>query len=246
MLKKLFLICLLLVIFSFDLFAQSGSFKARVVGIVDGDTVTVLNKENRQIMIRLAGVDAPEKRQDFGSAAKEFLAKLIFEKKVTVVAGKNDCEDFPIAVILLDGKNISLLMLEAGYAWYYIECGNEQATADRENYAIAEQTARKGKAGLWQQPNVVKPSEFRRAEKDSTAGVAAAPSASARPDRIIVPVPANAAGGNAPNNVFRDAPNVRSRSRSPEGEKTVQVKGYTRDDGTYVRPHTRSAPRRKN
>jgi hypothetical protein len=35
-----------------------------------------------------------------------------------------------------------------------------------------------------------------------------------------------------------------SPSNNPNTGGTVQVKGYYRKDGTYVRPHTRSAPRR--
>jgi hypothetical protein len=45
--------------------------------------------------------------------------------------------------------------------------------------------------------------------------------------------------------VFMPAVPLRSRSRSGSGDKSVTVRSYTRRDGTHVRSHTRSAPRRK-
>jgi endonuclease YncB( thermonuclease family) len=39
----------------------------RVVGVNDGDTITVLDASNKQHKIRLAGIDAPELKQAFGA-----------------------------------------------------------------------------------------------------------------------------------------------------------------------------------
>ncbi|MDR3260216.1 MAG: hypothetical protein LBT78_00095 [Tannerella sp.] len=38
----------------------------RVVKVQDGDTITILTSEKEQIKIRLYGIDAPEKSQDYG------------------------------------------------------------------------------------------------------------------------------------------------------------------------------------
>jgi micrococcal nuclease len=40
------------------------------VGIADGDTLTVLNHNQQEVKIRLAEIDAPEKRQAFGTRSK--------------------------------------------------------------------------------------------------------------------------------------------------------------------------------
>ena len=40
--------------------------RGKVVGVSDGDTVTVLDAERHQHKVRLAGIDAPEKAQAFG------------------------------------------------------------------------------------------------------------------------------------------------------------------------------------
>lgn len=45
----------------------------KVVAIADGDTLTVLDSGNVQHKIRLAGIDAPEKKQAFGTKARECL-----------------------------------------------------------------------------------------------------------------------------------------------------------------------------
>jgi len=60
-----------------------------VVGVADGDTITVL--ENRtQHRIRLYGIDAPEGGQDFGNRAKKFVSDLVFGKQVRIVKAGED------------------------------------------------------------------------------------------------------------------------------------------------------------
>ena len=46
--------------------ASAAEYTARVIGISDSDTVTVLRYGRTQVKIRLHGVDAPETGQDFG------------------------------------------------------------------------------------------------------------------------------------------------------------------------------------
>jgi endonuclease YncB( thermonuclease family) len=62
----------------------------RVVGVTDGDTVTVLDDRNVQHKIRLAGIDAPELSQGFGSFSRQSLSNLVFGKRVQVIGDKSD------------------------------------------------------------------------------------------------------------------------------------------------------------
>jgi len=86
----------------------------RVVGVTDRDTVTVLEAGNRQQKVRLAGIDAPEARQDFNQKAKRKLSDLVFGKTVRIEGTKIDRYGRRVAKILMDGKDVNLAMVGAG------------------------------------------------------------------------------------------------------------------------------------
>lgn len=54
-------------------------FEGKVVGISDGDTITVLTDQKRQIKVRLYGVDCPETKQAYGTRARQFTSDKVFE-----------------------------------------------------------------------------------------------------------------------------------------------------------------------
>lgn len=62
--------------------AVAGRIEAKVVGVSDGDTITVLTKDNREIKVRLYGVDAPESGQAYGTRAKQFTSAAVFGRNV--------------------------------------------------------------------------------------------------------------------------------------------------------------------
>jgi hypothetical protein len=84
---RLLLACLLLIL---GVHAHAESLFGRVVGVSDGDTVTVLDATKAPHKVRLAGIDAPEKGQPFGQRAKENLSRLVFGKDVRVAWHKKD------------------------------------------------------------------------------------------------------------------------------------------------------------
>ena len=126
-----------------------------VVSISDGDTFTMLvNKE--QIKIRLHGIDCPEKKQDFGNVAKEFLSSYVFGKVVTVQNMNTDRYGRTIGIVTVDGVNINEKLLEEGLAWHY-------KTYDKNpEWSRLETDARNNKKGLWVQPNAVSPWDYRK------------------------------------------------------------------------------------
>jgi len=65
------------------LYASLFAFNGKVVSIHDGDTITVLSGKE-QIKVRLYGIDAPEKKQDYGQRSKQFLASLIAGQVIEV------------------------------------------------------------------------------------------------------------------------------------------------------------------
>lgn len=140
-------------------FAQE-SFKAEVISVTDGDTVKVLHDGGPQT-IRLNAIDCPEKRQAFGSKAKEFTASLCFKQTVTVVPHGHDRYQRTIADITLpDGRSLNAELVKAGLAWWY-----RKYAPDNKNLADLEQEARRKRVGLWQDPDPVAPWDFRHSKK---------------------------------------------------------------------------------
>lgn len=142
--------------------ASAQPLTGRVVGVTDGDTVTVLLPERMLLKVRLAGIDAPEQKQAFGQQAKQRLSTLVFGKTVTVVGGKQDRYRRLIATLLVDGQDANLEMVSSGFAWHFKRYESEQAPEDRSAYARAELSARSGRRGLWADPAPLAPWGFRR------------------------------------------------------------------------------------
>jgi endonuclease YncB( thermonuclease family) len=154
-----------LLLFCLALWAGSASaalLSGEVVGIADGDTLTVLDSQQTPHKIRLAGIDAPEKRQPFGQRSRQSLAALVFRKRVAVQWHKRDRYGRVIGKVLLDGRDVNLAQLDAGLAWHYKDYQRDQAPADRQRYAQAEERARAQQAGLWREAAPLAPWEFRR------------------------------------------------------------------------------------
>ena len=133
----------------------------RVVGVSDGDTITVLDKDKAEHKVRLMGIDAPESKQDFGAASKQALSNYIYQKEVTVDYKKIDKYSRIVGKVILDKQDICLAMISDGMAWHYKDYEKEQSKTDRDLYSQAELKAREAKIGLWQDSKAIEPSSFR-------------------------------------------------------------------------------------
>lgn len=134
----------------------------RVVGVSDGDSVSVLDAQKTQYKIRLAGIDAPERAQAYGQKAKESLSDLVFGKLVDVEWSKQDRYGRIVGMITLAGVDINLEQIKRGMAWHYKQYQNEQSPEDRVAYAQSESQARDKKLGLWRDPAPIEPAVFRQ------------------------------------------------------------------------------------
>jgi endonuclease YncB( thermonuclease family) len=140
----------LLVVFTFNVEPYVG----KILRVIDGDTF-VLQTEEGNLKIRMGGIDAPEKDQDFGLEAGEFLNRYI-NKNVKVIPSGVDRYGRTIGTLYFDGININLLEVREGYAWHYKKYSNDQKMAN------AEELAKKEKKGLWRSLNVIPPWEWRK------------------------------------------------------------------------------------
>lgn len=132
-----------------------------VVGITDGDTITVLDPTNNKHKIRLAGIDSPEKSQAFGYRAKESLSDLVFKQMVTVETTKRDRYGRSVGKVLVGELDANLEQIKRGMAWHYKAYAREQSPQDRQRYAEAEEIARGARVGLWRDAQPVPPWDFR-------------------------------------------------------------------------------------
>ena len=151
-------------------FAASGAvaFDGRVVGISDGDTVTVLDANKRQHKIRLSGIDAPESGQAFGNRSKQALSDCAFGKAATITGDKTDRYGRTIAKLTVGGIDCNLKQIERGMAWHYKKYELEQPPGERKAYAAAEAAARDAKVGLWADPHAMPPWEWRNGDGPGT------------------------------------------------------------------------------
>lgn len=142
--------------------ANSGELEGRVVGIQDGDTLTILDVGKQQHRVRLAGIDAPEKAQAFGESAKEHLSRLAFGRQVDVRCNKRDRYGRDVCSVHVGTRDVGLEQVRSGHAWWYRDYAREQTPADRQVYAAAEQEARSARRGLWRDAAPTAPWDWRR------------------------------------------------------------------------------------
>lgn len=148
---------------------HGGTLQGKVVGISDGDTITVLDGNKTQHKIRLAGIDAPEKSQAFDERSKQHLSELVFGKTVTVDWNKTDKYGRTIGKVIVNGQDANQSQIRAGLAWHYKQYEKEQLPADRSSYAQAEIDARTRKIGLWHDAAPIPPWDFRHGAGNTAA-----------------------------------------------------------------------------
>lgn len=201
-----------------------------VVGITDGDTLTLLDDAQVQIKIRLEGIDAPESAQDFGSRSRQALAKLVFGKPVRIEWRAKDKYGRTLGHVFSDGVWVNRQLLRDGMAWHYKEYNQMAVLADAEREARAAQT------GLWSIAAPTPPWEFRHAKQ-----LARGPPAT--DDEEFAESFFQAARKlDPPATPVRRTPYGTAEIARDTTDKTVHVGGYYRADGTYVRGHWRRAP----
>jgi micrococcal nuclease len=157
--KALFLVLVLALQHTIALAVQ---LKAKVIGIKDGDTIEILIGTTSQV-IRLEHIDCPEKKQAFGNAAKQAIAKYCFGKMVIIQHNnKFDRNKRLIAEVILpeNNLNVNLKMVTDGYAWHFKKYSKDN------RFANAELLARRNRVGLWFDKNPMAPWDWRKLPKE--------------------------------------------------------------------------------
>jgi endonuclease YncB( thermonuclease family) len=156
----------------------------RVVGVTDGDTITILDNKNRQHEIRLFAIDAPEtschikkpspaddvcveKSQPFGKASKKNLSYLVYGKNVKVLLGQGTSYNRIVGTVFVGNQDINLQQVRDGYAWHYTYFAKNQPYAVRKVYEESQKLAKKEMRGLWGDKYPVAPWDYRKGQRTS-------------------------------------------------------------------------------
>lgn len=131
------------------------AFAHKVVGIADGDTLTVL-EDRRPVKIRLANIDAPEKAQAFGQRSKQSLSELCYGKDAAYKAVDVDRYGRTVAVVTCQGMNVNREQVARGMAWVYARYNKDPSFPD------VEARAKAARVGLWSEEAPTPPWEYRR------------------------------------------------------------------------------------
>lgn len=158
------IVCSCIIVLCLLMIAQAQAMEkiaGKVVGIADGDTITVL-QDNKQYRIRLYGIDTPEKRQDFGQRAKQFTSKMVFRKPVEVRPLDIDRYKRIVGLVYVKDQCLNKELVKAGFAWVYQKYCKKSFC---NNWLKLEQAARTNKLGLWVYDNPIPPWDFRHGKK---------------------------------------------------------------------------------
>ena len=140
---------------------EAPSWSGEVGGVKDGDTIVVLH-DGRGETIRLYGIDAPEKGQDFGNRAKQTLSELVFRKVVEIKNMDTDRYGRMVAVVTIGMKTANEAMIEAGMAWVFEKYCHK---AFCNGWRGLQEKAKAKRIGLWSHPKPIPPWEWRKSRK---------------------------------------------------------------------------------
>lgn len=129
-----------------DLTSTSGNAGTlKVVSVSDGDTLKVL-KDGKELRVRLAEIDAPERAQAWGRKSRDALSGKVMHKQVEVDTQYEDQYGRSVARIYFEGRDINREMVAEGHAWAYRKHLKDQRLMQDER------DAKDARRGLWALP----------------------------------------------------------------------------------------------
>ncbi|AJC93828.1 thermonuclease (SNc family) [Campylobacter volucris] len=151
---KKFLIIVFLALFSYVLNYDPNSYiNAKIIKVIDGDTIEVKTND-KEIIVRLFGIDAPEKDQSYGQMSQKFLNAIVLNKEVVLGVKDEDKYGRILAIVYLNDRDINQVMVANGYAWAYEHYS--------DLYVKDQQLAQNAKKGLWEEKDPIEPHKWRK------------------------------------------------------------------------------------
>lgn len=149
----------------FILPASAETLSGRIIHVADGDTVTLLTAQKTSVRVRVAGIDAPEKKQAWGARSRQAMMRCAYQKSARVETHKKDRYGRQVGIVTVNGEDCGLTLLKSGLAWFYAAYERELPAQKRALYRAAQDNAKKMKRGLWQDSAPQAPWEWRKAQK---------------------------------------------------------------------------------
>lgn len=144
--------------------AQAGTFSAKVLVVMDGDTLMVL-RDGQKIKIRMANIDAPEKDQAFGPQARDSLQEMVGKKQVQIDSQAVDQYGRIVGLVSVDGRNVNQEQVLRGMAWEYSHYHSDRS------YIALQSDAQQARRGLWSQSSPQAPWQWRKSHPSVKPGV---------------------------------------------------------------------------
>lgn len=130
------------------------------VGVSDGDSIHMELPHGERVRVRLYGIDAPEKDQEFALTARRKLGRLIYNKQIRVEVVDIDKYGRYVGRVYAGTRYVNRFMLKEGLAWHY-----KHYAAEDELLAEAESRARAAGRGIWASAVPCRPRLFRREKR---------------------------------------------------------------------------------
>lgn len=137
-------------------------FRGKVVWVCDGDTIWVRTAWGFKRKIRLRGMDAPESEQKWGDESQQLLNDLVGGRRVVLTATDRDMYGRWVCKVECGGTDASLAMIEAGLAWPYYYYLKQFPAEERWRYLEAGRRAKQNRRGMWSDPKLEAPWDWRR------------------------------------------------------------------------------------
>ena len=137
-----------------------------VVAISDGDTLTARCGRPgayHPMKVRIAAIDAPERRQAFGQQSRRHLAQLCWRQRATLQPVDEDRYGRTVANVRCSGTDVATAQVRAGLAWVYVPYAGSHP-----HLAPLQQQARNAGAGLWSQRRPLAPWNYRQQHQHRT------------------------------------------------------------------------------
>jgi endonuclease YncB( thermonuclease family) len=128
---------------------------ARVVSVVDGNTIEIQTEGTSKRLVVIAGIDCPELTQEFGNEARQYVEDLILQKQITVKVVGKDRKGNYIGVVLIGENDLRMQLLQEGLAW----TSEREPAAELESVRVSAQQQSKG---LWKSEMPIAPWVHRR------------------------------------------------------------------------------------